>query len=137
MKRIILLSVVFLCVFAFLEKTSLLKAQVMYFCEDVDEDGYPENESSSFTIGKDGGWLKFLVRLDEEVDCNEVKYVIYKVTRTGKENYETTIYQDVQENWIWFWKKVTFYDDGKYNIYVYDKYDNYIISSSLRINFRG
>ena len=113
----------------------VLKAQSIYFCEDVDEDGYPENESTSFTIGSDGGWLKILVKLDDEVDCNEVKYVSYKLSRSGKEKYDNTIYQDVEENWVWFWKQVTFYDDGKYNVYVYDKYDNFLASSSVNINF--
>ena len=91
----------------------MLQAQAIFFCEDVDEDGYPENESSSFTIGSDGGWLKVLVRLDDEVDCDKVKYVIYKVSRSGNEK-----------------------DDGKYNVYAYDKYDNFLASGAVRINFK-
>lgn len=117
-------------------KSTLLQAQSIYFCEDVDEDGYPKNESSSFTIGSKGGWLKILVKLDDEIDCNEIKYIIYKVSRNGKEKYDNTIHQDVEENWVWFWKQVTFYDDGKYNVYVYDKYDNFLTSGSVRINFK-
>ena len=136
MKRFALLAAVFLVVFGTSSRFSYLQAQVLHFCEDVDEDGYPKNESSTFTIGSEGGWLKVLVKLDDEIDCDEVKYVIYKVSRSGKEKYDNTITQDVEDNWVWFWKQITFYDDGKYNVYVYDKYDNFLTSGSVRINFR-
>lgn len=135
MQRYIIPFFTLLFVFVISAQFSVTEAQEIYFCEDVDEDGYPESESSSFTIGKSGGWLKILVRLDEEVDCDEVKYVIYKVSRSGKEKYDNTITQDVEDDWIWFWQKITFYDDGKYNVYVYDKYDNFLVSGAVQINF--
>lgn len=136
MKRFGLILMILVFIFGLGGTYSSLQAQKLYFCEDVDEDGYPENESSSFTIPSSGGWLKMLVKLDDEVDCSQVKYVIYKVTRNGKEKYSTTINQDVEENWVWFWKKITFYDDGNYNVYVYDEYDNFLTSGSVRINFK-
>ena len=136
MKRFALLVVVFLVVYSISSKFSLLQAQVLQFCEDVDENGYPKNESSTFTIDSEGGWLKVLVKLDDEVDCDKVKYAIYKVSKSGREKYDNTITQDVEANWSWFWKQITFYDDGKYNVYVYDKYDNLLASGSVRINFR-
>jgi hypothetical protein len=135
MKRFFLLFVIVLFTAGPVQNNSMLQAQTLYFCEEVDEDGYPENESTTFTISESGGWLKFLVRMDEEVDCNEIKYVIYKVGRSGKEKYDTTIKQDVESNWAWFWKKITFYDDGTYNVYVYDEYDKFIASGTVKINF--
>jgi len=27
-------------------------------------------------------------------------------------------------------------DDGKYNVYAYDKYDNFLASGAVRINFK-
>lgn len=113
-----------------------LYAQVIFFCEEVDQKGYPENESSSFTMKNSGSWLKLLVRLDDKVDCDEVKYVIYRVLRNGNEKYDTTIYQEVDKDSVWFWKEVTFSDNGKYNIYVYDKYDHFLTSGSLKINYQ-
>ena len=136
MKHLGLILVILLFAFGFSVKYSPLHAQTLYFCEDVDEDGYPENEATTFTIGENGGWLIMLVKLDDEVDCSQVKYVIYKVSKNGKEKYNTTIYQDVEENWVWFWKKITFYDDGKYNVYVYDEHDNFLTSGSVRINYK-
>ena len=132
--REVILIIFFVAIAASFEFSSL-QAQCMHFCENVDADGYPENESTSFTIGSGGGWLKILVKLDDEVNCDEVKYVIYKVARNGKEKYDNTITQEVEEDWVWFWKEVTFYDDGKYNVYVYDEYDNFLASSSVSINF--
>jgi len=29
-----------------------------------------------------------------------------------------------------------FYDDGKYNVYAYDKYDNFLASGAVKINFK-
>lgn len=136
MKKLVLLTVLSVLVIGLTASTSPLNAQTLYFCEDVDDDGYPENSSTSFTIPSSGGWLKFLVRMDEEIDCKQVKYVIYRTTRTGKEKYDTTIYQDVEEDWVWFWKKITFYDEGKYNVYVYDDNDNFITSGTVRISYK-
>jgi len=136
MKKFALLLAVFLTVLGSAPKISTLHAQALFFCEDVDEDGYPKNESSTFTIGSEGGWLKVLVKLDDEVDCDKIKYVIYRVSRSGKEKYDNTITQDVEDNWVWFWQKITFYDDGKYNVYAYDKYDNFWASGSVKINFK-
>jgi hypothetical protein len=136
MKNFFLLVTAFLLFFGLAPKTSSLHAQELYFCEDVDDDGNPDSESSSFTIGSEGGWLKVLVKLDDEVGCDEVRYVIYKVSKSGKEKYDNTITQDVEDNWAWFWKKITFYQEGKFNVYVYDKYDNFLVSGSVRINFK-
>lgn len=136
MKRLVLLTALTLLVIGFITSNSFLNAQTLYFCEDVDDNGYPKNSSTSFTIPSSGGWLKFLVRMNEEIDSKEVKYVIYKGTRTGKEKYETTIYQDVEEDWVWFWKKITFYEEGKYNVYVYDDNNNFITSGTVRISYK-
>ena len=111
-------------------------AQTLHFCEGVDGDGYPISESSVFNISSSGGYLYFLVRLPYAINCRSVRYEVYKVDRYGSENYDNTIYQDTERDWTWFWKKVTFYDDAKYNIYVYDCYDYLLTSGSVRIQYR-
>ena len=112
------------------------KAQTLYFCEGVDNDGYPITESTVFNISNSGSYFYFLVRLPYSINCREVRYEIYKVGRYGSETYDNTIYQDTERDWTWFWKKVTFYDAGKYNIYVYDCYDYLLTSGSVRTQFR-
>lgn len=130
-----------LSTFSFLLFTLLLlsinaKAQNIYFCEDVDRDGYPITESSVFNISSGGGYFDVLVRLPYTVNCSSVRYEIYKEDSYGHENYSTTIYQDTQRDWVWFYKQITFYDSGRYNVYVYDCSDYLLTSGSVRIQFR-
>ncbi len=106
-------------------------AQSIYFCEGVDDDGQPINESDTFTIPSGGGYLYALVHLPYEVDCDFVNIDVY---RNG--NYETTIGMDTEYNWTWFWKQITFYKSGDFDIEVYDCDDNFLVSGSLRINSR-
>ena len=113
-----------------------VKAQTMYFCESVSNDGYPNGESSVFNIPSAGGYLNVLVRLPYSVDVTSVRYEIYKVDRNGNESYDNTIYQDTQRDWVWFWKQVTFYDPGTYNIYLYDPSNYLLTSGSVKIQYR-
>jgi len=109
---------------------SAVNAQDIYFCEDVDKDGNPVRESSSFTIPDDGGFLYVLVRLPYSVDCSTVSFEIY---RNG--DYDNTITMDTNSDWTWFWKKITFYKRGEYKIYVYDCYDEMLTSGTLSIDY--
>jgi hypothetical protein len=125
-----LLSAVFI-VLAFLVLSESSKAQTIYFCEGVDDSGYPITESSVFNISRDGGYLYVLVRLPYEVACRSVRFEIYKGG-----DYDNTIYLDTEKNWTWFWKKITFYQQGRYTIYAYDCFDYMVLSGSVTIQFR-
>ena len=105
-------------------------SQTIYFCEDVDSDGYPINEASDFTIPDDGGYLYVLVRLPYEVACRSVSF---EIERNGK--YDNTVYMDTEKNWVWFYKQITFYKSGSYDFYVYDCYDDLLISGDVDIEF--
>lgn len=133
MKKVLLFV---LLVVASVTLSQSLKAQSLYFCESVDKDGYPVGESSVFTIPSSGGYLNMLVRLPYSVDVYSVRYEIYKVDSYGGETYDNTIYQDTEKNWVWFWKQVTFYKSGEYNIYVYDSNNYLLTSGSIRIKLR-
>lgn len=104
-------------------------SQAIYFCEGVDDDGEPINESSRFTIPDDGGYLYVLVQLGYDVDCHSVSFEIY---RNGK--YDNTINIDTEKEWTWFWKQITFYKTGEYTIDVYDCYDDLLVSGTIEIN---
>jgi hypothetical protein len=129
--KTVLMGLTFVLIFG---AASSLQSQTLYFCEDVDDDGYAINSSSTFTIPSGGGWLKFLLRMGYEVGTYKVYYDIYRIESGGKETFETTIDQDVEPEWVWFWKKVTFYDPGNYKVYVYDGNDNFLTSAKVRIN---
>lgn len=113
---------------SFISVSSASNAQSLYFCESVSSDGYPQGESSVFTIPSAGGYLNMLVRLPYTLDAYSVRYEIYK-TDGYNETYDNTIYQDAERNWVWFWKQVTFYRTGTYNVYVYDDTNNLLLTS--------
>lgn len=134
MKKINLLGIFFL--FTVLVALSSINAQTLYFCEGVDDDGYAIGSSSVFNIPSEGGYLYFLVRMGgKKVNHYEVLYDIYRVDSNGKETFENTVYQDVEPNWIWFWKKITFYNPGTYKVYVYDEDWQFLTSGKVRIKY--
>ena len=109
---------------------SSVSAQTIYFCEGVDDDGYPISEASSFTIPDEGGYLYVLVRLPYEIACESVRFEIY---RNGE--YDNTINLDTEDDWSWFWKQITFYKRGTYEFYVYDCYDYELVTGKVKINY--
>ena len=114
-----------------------MKAQSLYFCEDVDESGSPKNPSSTFNIPSAGGYFYFLVKLPYAINCSYVNYKIYKVDYSGSETYNTTINQDgMSNNWTWFYKKVTFYETGTYKIYLKDCNGETLTSETVQINLQ-
>jgi hypothetical protein len=125
-----LISVFFL-VLAFFVLSGNSNSQTIYFCEGVDDNGYPITESDVFNISRDGGYLYVLVRLPYEVACRSVRFEIY-----NGGNYDNTIYLDTEKNWTWFWKKITFYNSGRYTFYAYDCFDYMLVSGSVRIQYR-
>lgn len=128
LKKLTVASLFILALFAATGNTS---SQSLYFCEGVSDDGYPITESSTFNIGSGGGYVYVLVRLPYEIACRSVRFEVY---RNGA--YDNTIYLDTEKNWVWFWKKITFYDSGNYTVYAYDCFDYQLTSGSVRINFR-
>jgi len=132
LKKLLTISFV---VFTVILLAGAADAQTLYFCEDVDKDGYAITESSVFNIPRDGGYFYFLVRLPYAVNCRSMRFEIYRLDSYGYENYDNTIYQDTERDWTWFWKKVTFYTPAKYNVYVYDCYDYLLTSGSVRVQY--
>lgn len=110
-------------------------SQSLSFCEDVSKDGYPVKESSVFNISDKGGYLRFLVNLPYRIGTSSVSYDIFRIDSEGNESFDNTIYQDVEPSWTWFWKEVTFYSSGSFNVYVYDGDRNYLTSGTIRIQY--
>lgn len=104
-------------------------SQSIYFCEGVDDDGEPINESTRFTIPADGGYLYVLVQLPYEIDCSSVEIEIYR-----NDKYDNTISMDTKNNWTWFWKQITFYKSGEFTVDLYDCNDDLVISGTVDID---
>jgi hypothetical protein len=109
---------------------NLSYSQSIYFCEGVDDDGEPINESSEFSIPEDGGYLYVLVQLPDNIGCRSVSFEVYR-----NDKYDNTIDMDTEKSWSWFWKKITFYDDGEFTIDVVDCYDDVIVTGVVEIEF--
>ncbi len=107
-----------------------VKAQEMYFCESVSSDGYPNGESSVFNISSNGGYLDVLVKIPYNLNCSSVRFEIY---RNG--DYDNTIYLDSKNDWVWFYKQITFYKSGTYQIYCIDCNEATLASGTLTIQF--
>ncbi|MEO8231667.1 MAG: hypothetical protein ABI638_05270 [Ignavibacteriota bacterium] len=116
-------------VFAFTGFLNLSSSQTIYFCEDVDDDGEPINESSQFTIPSNGGYLNVLVQLPYEADCETFNLEIFR-----NEKYENTLSVSTKSDWSFFWKQVSFYKSGEYTIDVYDCNDELITSGTVNID---
>lgn len=110
-------------------------AQKVYFCEGVNDNGSPINDASEFTIGSSGGYLYVLTKLYSKCNTKEAIIDIFKVGYDGKESFVNTVYVDTERSWTWFWKKVTFKNSGKYNVYVYDEDEKLLASGTVRISF--
>lgn len=132
MKRNLSLAI---SIFLFLFLSNFSYSQSLQFCEDVSSDGVPIKASSVFNIGSNGGYLKSLTSLPYRVGTSSVSYEVYKVDSDGVESYDNTIYQDTDPSWTWFWKELTFYKAGRYNIYVYDADKNFLASSQITIQY--
>ncbi|MEO8512797.1 MAG: hypothetical protein ABI543_04515 [Ignavibacteria bacterium] len=120
-----------LFVLALLAVSQKSNSQTLYFCEGVSDDGYPITESSTFNIGSNGGYVYALVRLPYEIACKSVRFEIYQ---NGA--YDNTVYVDTEKNWVWFYKKITFYSAGNFSFDVYDCFDYRLTSGSVRINWK-
>jgi hypothetical protein len=118
-------------VIGFLAAENSSNSQTMYFCEDVDRNGYPITESSVFTIRNEGDYFYVLVRLPYDVSCYSIRYEIY---RNGA--YDNTIYQDTERNWQWFYKQISFYKSGTYTVYCMDCNDYTLASGTVTVKWR-
>jgi hypothetical protein len=129
MKKFYFVLFVFFClsVFGSINQTY---AQEIYFCEGVDDDGYPIKASTNFTIPEEGGYLYVLVRLPNKVNCRTVKLLIYN----EDEELENTIKIDTEKSWTWFWKKVEFYEAGEFIVDVWDCNTEYLVTGSIEID---
>jgi hypothetical protein len=108
-------------------------SQKLTFCESVDSSGNPKNASSSFTMNTNGGLLDMLVTLPHGVNSNFVTYDIFKANEDKKEVFENTIKQNLQPEYTWFLKEITFHKAGLYNVYVYDDKDHLLCVGRVTI----
>ncbi|MEO8664933.1 MAG: hypothetical protein ABI462_05495 [Ignavibacteria bacterium] len=131
MKRsfVTVLTLLLLCI------SGITSSQSLQFCEDVGSNGAAIKPSTVFSISTKGGYLKCLTTLPYTVGTSSVSYEVYRIDSEGNETYDNSIQQTVDPGYTWFWKEITFYDEGRYNIYVYDSDKNFLASEQIRIQY--
>jgi hypothetical protein len=50
-------------------------------------------------------------------------------------DYDNTIYQDTERDWVWFYKQITFYKPGNYSIDVYDSYGSRLVTGYVKVQY--
>ena len=103
------------------------------FCVETDENGKCKKQATEFTISKDGGTITFELKSHVPLGTDKVHYKIFKLSDNGKAVFNNTLEQDVQQKWNYAWEEAVFYDPGTYKVMVYDKDENLLCLSILKI----
>jgi hypothetical protein len=116
---------------AFLLLGTCASAQQIIFCESVGKDGQPAGISNTFSITPQGSFLNVLVKLTKPAGTKRIVYDLFAVDSLGKEKFESSTTLDVDPQWMWFNKGFTFFQPGKYAVYVYDDSERLIVAGTL------
>lgn len=123
------------CLF-FFAGMMLVNAQDVIFCERVDQTGNPVNQSTSFKIGKAGGFFNVLFRQKNSVNCEEATFDIYFVEKEKakeKETFMSSVKMKVNPDANWFFKEITFFKPGLYRVYIYSEKDRILGAGKVEI----
>jgi len=107
-------------------------SQSLSFCEKIDAKGNPVNINTAFSVNKNGSPVSFIFALPAGYNGASVNFDIYRVDQE-KEVFHSTMKQAVNNSQKTVVKQMTFYDAGKYRIYVFDEKDQQLAKSDLII----
>jgi hypothetical protein len=124
-------KLIFAILFLFI--SSLSFSQTLIFCEKVSNDGKYEKPSHIFRISRDGGYFQFLAILDKPVNTTEVKIDIFRVDDAGKESFDATVTVNVEKEWFWFSRQVSFFKGGDYTVYAYTAEDKLLCTGMVKV----
>ena len=107
-------------------------SQALIFCEKADMNGKAVNANTIFTVPKNGGPVTLLFTVPAASKPASVSFDVYRLDN-GKEVFQRTIKQDVSASQKFVAKQVTFNDEGRYRVYVFDGSDKPLARSELLI----
>lgn len=110
-------------------------SQQVVFCEQVTADGKPINASDYFSIKRDGGFLQVLVTLQQSVNTDRVRADLFRREK-GKSIFENTIFIPTDPSYRWFAHRITFYQEGQYEIFFYDQHEKLLAIGGIRLQVR-
>ncbi len=108
-------------------------SQTLIFSESLDKSDKPVNPQTSFVQSQSLEYIFFTTQLPEPVNTDEIYYEIYRIDNKGNENYEKTLYKEVDKDSKIFSHKIPVFGTGHYKIYVYSGVGIKLASSELKI----
>lgn len=107
----------------------------MQFCVQVSKADSCIKRANEFDITSQGGTISMLVKADDSLGTQELRYKIYFLDNYGNEEFTQTINQKTGTDWTYAWQDVVFYDAGTYKVKVYrvSETEEFICSSLVKI----
>ena len=91
----------------------------MQFCVQVSKADSCIKRANEFDITSQGGTISMLVKADDSLGTQELRYKIYFLDNYGNEEFTQTINQKTGTDWTYAWQDVVFYDPGMYKVKVF------------------
>lgn len=107
----------------------------LYFCEEY-SGGKEIGVSDVFTIPRGGGYLTVMIKLDKPIGVGKCDLRITRKTGSTEKIVDTKPF-DVQPNWDYIhFDKITFEEDGLYNVMLLKPDGTALTSGEVQINYR-
>jgi len=107
-------------------------SQSLTFCDKADAAGKAINANTTFTVAKNGGPVTMLFTAPPASKLSTVSFDVYRLDN-GKEVLVTSMKQPVAGSQNYAAKQMTFYDEGRYRVYVFDDQDKPLARAEVLI----
>lgn len=117
--------------------TYFYESSELTFCAGIDKNGKAIDPNSTWTIGKDGGFVYCLIDNKAPLKSDQLIVDIYKKKGSDYSKFVDTKYLDVESEWHYAYLKYTFYDPGEYKFNVYNKDEVWINTEYVTIESKN
>jgi len=125
-------------IFAMLILSLTMKAAfsqtTLNFCAGVEKDYCYFNNTKFITpIDSSQALIFMMVKNPNGFGTTMLKFDIYSIEKTGKENLINTLEQKVGNDWDWVWKSDLLKTPGKYRVKITNHLNNEVANKSLEL----
>jgi hypothetical protein len=104
------------------------------FCAGVEKDYCYFNNTKFITpIDSSQALIFMMIKNPNGFGTTKLKFDIYSIEKTGKENLINTVEQAVENDWDWVWKSDLLKTPGKYRVKVTNHLNNEVANKSLEL----
>lgn len=108
-------------------------AQQLIFCEGVDTKGVALHPATNFFLPGNSGAITALITCRRPLECVRTTLDIFRIDKTGKEIFESTVHVKTEPYWTWFSQRIAFTAAGDYTVYAYDEHGTLLGLASLHL----